>query len=567
MGLSLAVLVLAVGINTWLVIDAPQPPPTGYRMSEAVEALKSGQAKLQDGRWLRAETTKVAPDYVKQQSDHRSRQWAFQSLIAARLAADLGVSADRVWINFRPMFHNAPWHHRTHFDDGGFFGGAPGDHALGDHGPGDHGPDRRDYAFQPGLGPGPYPGQFPGPNSNIGPNSGPGPGPNPDQPGTQTGAMPDGPPAGGEPPHTGPQTSPQTGNTDSGDASASHEPGPGFGFGREREQALRFMQAEERGRTEILYPAFSAAWKLPDGSYRIINPPKTWIEPWQERLLMGFGLTVLLILPLAWLLSRRLSKPIVAFSEAAAKVGFEDNSPPVLSAGPREVRAAADVLNAMQTRIKKQVESRTALMGAIAHDLKTPLARMRLRIEDLPEKTRDKLAEDIAHMDGLIRSAMSFTSAHTLRDNLRPLDLSSLVETLADDLAVTCKMDPPLIEDDVTVNGDTMALKRIVTNLVENACRYAGTCRIELSARGKDAEISVVDPGPGLPPDMLEMVFEPFYRMESSRNRDTGGSGLGLSVARALAEAQGGTLHLVNRYEGPKVIGLEARLTLPRMIK
>ena len=545
MGLSLAVLVLAVGINTWLVIDAPQPPPTGYRMPEAVEALKSGQAKLQDGRWLRAETTRDAPDYVKQQSDHRSRQWAFQSLIAARLAADLGVPADTVWINFRPMFHNAPWHRHNRFDDGGdhgFFGGAPNDHGPGDHGPGDRSPDRRDYAFQPGQGPGPYPGQFPPPGMAPGQ-------PGPDQPAN------------------GPENGAEKSNADSSDASVSHEPGSGFSFGREREQALRFMQAEERGRTEILYPAFSAAWKLPDGTYRTINPPKTWIEPWQERLLMGFGLTILIILPLAWLLSRRLSKPIVAFSEAAAKVGFEDNSPPVKSEGPREVRAAADVLNAMQTRIKKQVESRTALMGAIAHDLKTPLARMRLRIEGLPDATRDKLAEDIAHMDGLIRSAMSFTSAHTLRDNLRPLDLSSLVETLADDLAVTCKMDPPVIEDNVKVNGDTVALKRIVTNLVENACRYAGTCRIELSTHGKDAQINVVDPGPGLPPDMLEMVFEPFYRMESSRNRDTGGSGLGLSVARALAEAQGGTLHLINRYEGQKVIGLEARLTLPRMVK
>jgi signal transduction histidine kinase len=348
---------------------------------------------------------------------------------------------------------------------------------------------------------------------------------------------------------------------------ASEDRLPESAPGREHEQALRFMPSEEHGRTEILYPAFSAAWKLPDGSYRVVSPPKTWIEPWQERLLIGFGLTILLILPLAWLLSQRLSKPIVAFSEAAAKVGFEDHSPPVLSAGPREVRAAANVLNAMQARLKKQVESRTALMGAIAHDLKTPLARMRLRIEDLPEATRDKLAGDIAHMDGLIRSAMSFTTAHTLRDHVRPLDLSALIETLADDLAMTCEMEPPLIEAHVKVNGDTVALKRIVTNLVENACRYAGSCRIELSTRGKDAEIAVIDPGPGLPPDMLEMVFEPFYRMESSRNRDTGGSGLGLSVARALAEAQGGTLKLINRYEGQAIVGLEARLSMPRLFK
>ncbi len=538
MGLSLVVLVLAVGINTWLVINAPHPPPTGYRMTEAVEALKRGQAKLQDGRWLRAETTTDTPDFVKSNPDHRTRQWAFLTLIATRLATDLGVPADTIWINFRQPHHNDLWRRRERFDGGerGFFFAG-------------RGPDGFVVAGQAGPGPDGLPPGMPVSAAPGAPPDGP------------TTAFSSGPGPGGDGPMTvGP-----------GGASGSGFGGPGglpeAGFGRERDQALHFMQSEERGRTEIVYPAFSAAWKLPDGSYRVINPPKAWIEPWQERLLIGFGLTVLLILPLAWLLSQRLSKPIVAFSEAAGKVGFEDNSPPVLAIGPREVRAAAEVLNAMQARLKKQVESRTALMGAIAHDLKTPLARMRLRIEDLPDSTRDKLAQDIAHMDGLIRSAMSFTSAHTLRDNLRPLDLSALVETLADDLAVTCKMEPPLIEAHVKVAGDTVAMKRIVTNLVENACRYAGTCRIELSTRGKEAEISVVDPGPGLPPEMLEMVFEPFYRMESSRNRDTGGSGLGLSVARALAEAQGGALRLINRYEGHKIVGLEARLTMPRLGK
>jgi signal transduction histidine kinase len=295
----------------------------------------------------------------------------------------------------------------------------------------------------------------------------------------------------------------------------------------------------------------------------VIVPPTEWIAPWQQHLLLGFGITALLILPLAWVLSQRLSRPIVAFSEAAARIGVEDNAPPVLAVGPREVRQAADVLNAMQARIRKQIESRTALMGAIAHDLKTPLARMRLRIEDLDEPLRGKLSGDIAHMDGLIRSAMSFTSAHKLSETVRPLDLSALVETLAEDLAAVGTMEPPLVEPGVMARGDTVALKRIITNLVENAVRYAGGCRIELATRGRTAEVRVVDTGPGLPPDMLEAVFEPFYRMESSRNRDTGGTGLGLSVARALAEAQGGTLTLHNRYEGATIAGLEARLTLP----
>jgi hypothetical protein len=116
MGLSLTVLVLAVGINTWLVIDAPQPPPTGYRMPEVVEALKSGQARLQDGRWLKAETVKTPPDYVKQSQARHARLWAFQSFVTTRLAAALGVSADTVWVNIHPLHHDLPWRHREHFE-------------------------------------------------------------------------------------------------------------------------------------------------------------------------------------------------------------------------------------------------------------------------------------------------------------------------------------------------------------------------------------------------------------------------------------------------------------------
>jgi signal transduction histidine kinase len=124
-------------------------------------------------------------------------------------------------------------------------------------------------------------------------------------------------------------------------------------------------------------------------------------------------------------------------------------------------------------------------------------------------------------------------------------------------------MEPARIEDDIMVKGDAVALKRILINLVENAGRYAGGCRIELAARGGKAELRVIDNGPGLPSEALEAVFEPFYRLESSRNRDTGGTGLGLSVARALTEAQGGTLTAINRYKGIKVAGLELLMILP----
>ncbi len=479
LGLSLLVLVLALGINTLIVLKAPEPPPSGYSLAEVAHALKSGEAQLHNGRTLRAVTTQVPPDFVSQTPDPSSRAWAFDSVVALHLATELGVPADTVWVHLQPRGMRG----------GGFFGHG----SFSDQAP------------------------------SGGQQGGPGPAP--------SSAM-------GPPPH--------------------EEHGP-------LEQSARVTGADSRA--DVFYPAFSAAWRLSDGTYRIITPPQSLMEPWQERLLLGFALTALIIIPLAWLLSQSLSRPIIAFSEAAAKVGFEDNAPQVAAVGPREVRQAAEVLNAMQDRIKKQVEARTALMGAIAHDLKTPLARMRLRIEDLPAALRDKLNQDIAHMDGLIRSAMSFTSAHRLAESLKPLDMSALVEALYDDLSAVCALEPPLIENNVMVKGDAVALKRIITNLVENAERYAGGCRVELTTRGSQVEVSVVDKGPGVPAAELETVFEPFYRLESSRSRDTGGTGLGLSVARSLAEAQGGTLKLTNLYEGHKVVGCEARLTLPRLTR
>ncbi len=496
LGLSLFVLAAALGINTFLVLNAPDPPPAGYSISEAAQALKAGEVKLRNGRTLKAVTEKARPDFAGAASPI-PLHGHFEKLVGQELAAALSSPADRVWVRIEAPLHmrHRQFETRIYVRHSASAGGpAAGGTIIDERGPIDDG----------------------------------------------------GPMEGGDPP---------PGQMNRADM---HGDGP--------PPQMMIMHSGILP-NDLSIPPFEAAWQLADGSYRVITPPATLIQPWQVRLLIGFAVTALLILPLVWLLSQRLTRPIIAFSEAAAKVGFEDNAPPVMAIGSREVRAAADVLNAMQARIRKQMESRTALMGAIAHDLKTPLARMRLRIEDLPGPLRDKLGDDISHMDGLIKSAMSFTSAHRLGDTLRPLDLSALVEALADDMAAVCPIDATHVEHDIMVKGDTVALKRILTNLLENACRYAGSCRVEVSTRGAEVEVSVIDNGPGLPPEMLETVFEPFYRLEESRNRDTGGAGLGLSVAKALAEAQGGTLKLINRYEGKQVAGLEARLVLPRLLR
>jgi two-component system, OmpR family, sensor kinase len=282
------------------------------------------------------------------------------------------------------------------------------------------------------------------------------------------------------------------------------------------------------------------------------------------------GLTAVCIAPLAFVLSRRLSAPMVALARGAAEMEFGPQAPSLNVLGSKEVRAAAVALNAMQVRLKTYVDNRTALITAIAHDLKTPLARLRLRAETLPANHRDKFNADISHMDALINSALSFADADRRSLRLAPLDMSSLIESLCDDMSELHPVGFEHIAPGLTIKGDSTALKRIVTNLIENALRYGGDAEV----LGHDAddkpgfiEVIVRDNGAGLPEGSLEAVFEPFFRLESSRNRDTGGVGLGLSLARKLTEAHDGTLTLRNRLKNGEIVGLDAVIRLPKWVK
>jgi two-component system, OmpR family, sensor kinase len=321
---------------------------------------------------------------------------------------------------------------------------------------------------------------------------------------------------------------------------------------------------------QIFFPAFTAVITQADGTYRVLTPPRNWLEQWQWRLLLGMALTAALIAPLAFVLSRRLSAPMVALARGAAEIEFGPQAPPVQVSGPREVRAAADALNAMQVRLKTYVDNRTALITAIAHDLKTPLARLRLRAETLPSPHRATFHGDIGHMDALINSALNFAAADRRSLQLTPLDMSSLIESMCEDMADLHPVTLGQIDTGLTVSGDATALKRILTNLIENAMRYGGDAEVVAHTAGDKPEfieIIIRDNGPGLPEGSLEAVFEPFFRLETSRNRDTGGVGLGLSLARKLTEAHDGTLLLRNRIKDGETVGLEAVLRLPKWVR
>ena len=310
----------------------------------------------------------------------------------------------------------------------------------------------------------------------------------------------------------------------------------------------------------VIFGGFKLGVLQNDGHWLVVEPkPSFRLDSWQQRILLILLLSVIAVSPLAWLFARRLSQPITAFADAAERLGKDPRSPPLNLSGSTEVLAAASAFNMMQERLRRYVEDRTAMVGAIAHDMRTPLTRLRFRIEATPDDVRTKLAADIDQMDAMISATLGF-----VRDTSRPaertkLELSSLVESVVDEAAETGGKATVDRAEKVVIEGDPVALKRLVSNLVENALKYGGAARARVYPEDGMAIIEIDDDGPGVPPEELERVFEPFYRGEPSRNRETGGIGLGLAVVRSLARAHGGDVTLHNRAGG----GLQACIRLP----
>ena len=317
---------------------------------------------------------------------------------------------------------------------------------------------------------------------------------------------------------------------------------------------------ESAGPEPLLFGRFQIGIHQPDGRWLVVQPKAAFgLDPWQKRLLLVFALAALAVSPLAWAFSRRLAAPIAALAAGAERLGRDPRAPPLDVGGSAEVALAVAAFNEMQERLRRYVDDRTTMIGAIAHDLRTPLTRLRFRIEAIPEPLRSKLAGDVDQMEAMVASTLSFVrDAATPRDR-RKLEVASLVETVMDEAALTGADAAVERADRVVVDGDPLALKRLVANLVDNALKYGASAHARVFADGDMAVIEVDDDGPGMPDSEIERVFEPFRRLESSRSRETGGIGLGLAVVRAVARSHGGDVILRNRPHG----GLSARVTLP----
>lgn len=340
-------------------------------------------------------------------------------------------------------------------------------------------------------------------------------------------------------------------------------------LGRPERPPGRGMHRQMTGDDEPFGPRISRMWhgvpfgevvrvsaRMSDGSWVNFVAPLDIAESlWRPNFVLSLTVMAVLVTLLVGWAIRRAASPFATFAAAAERLGVDVAAPPLPEKGPREVRQAAHAFNVMQERLGRFVADRTQMLAAISHDLRTPITRMRLRAEFVDDdEQRDKMLADLAEMEAMIAATLAFARDDAAAEPRRRLDLAALLRALADDFG-TAYAGPDRLE----IEGRPTALKRAFANLVDNAVKYGGEVRIRLAAEAGQAAVEVEDDGPGIPEGEQERVFAPFYRLEPSRSRETGGTGLGLAVARSILRGHGGDVTLRNRPEG----GLAVRVVLP----
>ncbi|MBE0532239.1 MAG: HAMP domain-containing protein [Rhodospirillales bacterium] len=258
----------------------------------------------------------------------------------------------------------------------------------------------------------------------------------------------------------------------------------------------------------------------------------------------------------------RAAKPLNLFTEAAERLGRDVNAPNLPETGPGDVRRAAQAFNLMQERLRAFVNDRTQMLAAISHDLRTPITRIQLRTEFIDdEEIRLKILLDLKEMETMIAATLAFARDEAMAEERTAFDLAAVLRSLCDAAATgpaKAAFDGP---DTLTIVAGPVGIRRLFANLIGNAVTFGHTALVSAQVEGETVLVNVDDEGPGIPDAEMGAVFRPFYRLERSRNRETGGVGLGLAIARSIARAHGGDVTLVNRPEG----GLRATVRLPAL--
>jgi signal transduction histidine kinase len=303
------------------------------------------------------------------------------------------------------------------------------------------------------------------------------------------------------------------------------------------------------------------AAQLPDGRWlnaSIVSP----LPPRDEIIRLGASTFVLFafVLGAALLVARRLSRPLNDLTQAASRVGAAADPQEVVVRGPSDVRQTLEAFNAMSRRVSQLLREKDVMLGALGHDLRTPLASLRIRLETMePESERQKAVRTVEETAQLLEDILELARQGRSSEPVQAMDVAILVEDLVEDYAETGAPVSLSEKRKAPVALRPVLFRRLLRNLIDNAVAYGKTARLSVSASGGSAFIRVEDDGPGMSPDALSSATRPFVRGEDSRSRRTGGSGLGLALADAIAKAHGGALLLENRKEG----GLAAIVRVP----
>ena len=308
-------------------------------------------------------------------------------------------------------------------------------------------------------------------------------------------------------------------------------------------------------------PVLGVSLALSSGQWfnaRALPPAPSWL--WLKATLTSVGITAVLLTLTLLLAVRRILRPMNELSQAAHAFGRGEKVR-IPEKGPEDVREVTRAFNQMQDQVGRAQEDRARLLAALAHDLRTPITSMRLRVEMLPEgEDRDRLLDSLREMQHLAEATLDFIRGTTTEQHRR-YDLATLLDSLCGDLqemglAVHCDDSPRCV-----LQGQPEAVKRALRNLIENAVNYGEQAEVTLATTDTEAVVTIVDQGPGILEADRERVFEPFYRLEHSRSRETGGAGLGLAIARTLIRGMGGDIRL---GAGPGGQGLQVSVTLPK---
>jgi len=301
---------------------------------------------------------------------------------------------------------------------------------------------------------------------------------------------------------------------------------------------------------------------LPDETGFSITIPMPAMRPdaYPPPVLSSIVLFAAIIGLLAWLVARIATRPLRELADAADSLDITKNGEPLPEHGSSEVRAATRAFNRMQRRIYEDVRERTGMLAAITHDLQTPLTRLRLRLEKLPDEAlRDKLVGDMQAMQQMLQEGLELARSLDNREAKQLLDLDSMLDSLCSDAAEAGQQVSYEEHAAVRLKAHPLALRRALSNLLDNAVKYGQRAEVSLSSDAHQCQIRIRDHGPGIPPELLEQVFTPFFRIEHSRSRQTGGTGLGLAIARNIILRHNGELTLSNHPSG----GLVALVALP----